>query len=50
MADKKKKKKKEKSLMDSARDAYNSAAKSGYLGAKAQVTVTERSKKKSKSK
>jgi hypothetical protein len=47
MADEKKKKK-EKGLLDSVREKYESAAKAGYLGARAKVTVEEGEKKKKK--
>lgn len=42
------KKKKEKSFLDTVADKYNDAAKSGYLGSKAQVAAEENEKKKKK--
>lgn len=52
MADKKpmKKKREPKSLLERVADGYNSAARAGYLGGKAQVSATkERTKMRKKS-
>lgn len=43
-----KKKKKEQSAADVIYEAYEKAAEAGYLGAKAQVSVGEKKKKRAK--